>query len=124
MMARTPPLDLALPVLPARDLERTIAFYRDVLKFEAILPQANYAIVHRGNVEIHFWLCDEGALFGACSCYVRVSDVERWWNEYRALALPKLWPLELKPWGMRQFSLLDLDGNLLIIGEIAAATPR
>jgi catechol 2,3-dioxygenase-like lactoylglutathione lyase family enzyme len=123
-MTRTPPVDAALPVLPARDLAKTVAFYRDALKFEAFPPLVDYAIVHRDGVEFHFWRCDQNALFGACSCYIRVSDVGRWWDEYRTLDLPKLWPLELKPWGMRQFSLLDPDGNRLDIGQFAGATPR
>ena len=55
-------------------------------------------------------------------CYIRVSDVE---SIYRAFALaglprrgiPRLDALEDKPWGMREFAIVDSDGNLIRIGQ-------
>ena len=55
-------------------------------------------------------------------CYIRVSDVE---SIYRAFALaelprkgiPRQDALEDKPWGMREFAIVDPDGNLIRIGQ-------
>jgi uncharacterized glyoxalase superfamily protein PhnB len=47
-------------------------------------------------------------------------------NIYQAFAssqlsksgIPRMDVLEDKPWGLREFAVIDLDGNLLRIGEI------
>jgi hypothetical protein len=55
-------------------------------------------------------------------CYIRVSDVE---SIHRAFTLaelprkgiPRMDALEDKPWGLREFAIVDSDGNLLRIGQ-------
>jgi hypothetical protein len=55
-------------------------------------------------------------------CYLRVSDVD---DIYRAFALaelprkgiPRQDALGDKPWGMREFAIVDPDGNLIRIGQ-------
>jgi hypothetical protein len=32
--------------------------------------------------------------------------------------IPRTEALEEKPWGMREFAVMDVDGNLLRIGEV------
>jgi hypothetical protein len=56
-------------------------------------------------------------------CYIRVSDVE---SIYQAFALAQLPPkgiprmdaIQDKAWGMREFAIVDPDGNLLRIGQL------
>jgi catechol 2,3-dioxygenase-like lactoylglutathione lyase family enzyme len=120
----TPP-DLAIPTLPGRSLPETLRFYA-ALGFEGELigDDGGYLIVTRGAVELHFFPhpglvpahCDHGA-------YLRVADVEAWHRELAAAQLPRdgipcMGPVEDKPWGMREFVLVDADGNLLRIGQV------
>ncbi len=115
--------DIAIPILPSRSVSDTLTFFRR-LGFEGnVHSHGDYAILTRGTVELHFFTHRE--LIPAESsamCYIRVSDVE---SIYRAFALaelprrgiPRLDALDDKPWGMREFAIVDSDGNLIRIGQ-------
>jgi catechol 2,3-dioxygenase-like lactoylglutathione lyase family enzyme len=115
--------EIAIPILPSRSLSDTLAFFRR-LGFEGeIHGHGDYAIIRRGTVELHFFTHRE--LVPAESfamCYIRVSDAE---GLYRAFAsaglprrgIPRIDAFEDKPWGMREFAIVDSDGNLLRIGQ-------
>ena len=106
-----------------RSVSDTLTFFRR-LGFEGnVHSHGDYAILTRGTVELHFFTHRE--LIPAESsamCYIRVSDVE---SIYRAFALaelprrgiPRLDALDDKPWGMREFAIVDSDGNLIRIGQ-------
>lgn len=117
--------DLAIPILPSRSLDETLAFYGR-LGFEGKTCGAgnSYAILTRGAVELHFFLHRELRPAESCAgCYIRVSDVE---EIYRAFAraglprkgIPRMDDLSEKPWGMREFAVVDPDGNLLRVGQV------
>jgi uncharacterized glyoxalase superfamily protein PhnB len=42
---------------------------------------------------------------------VFTEDVDAWYREMTALGANIVEPLELKPWGIRQFTVSDLDGH-------------
>jgi catechol 2,3-dioxygenase-like lactoylglutathione lyase family enzyme len=119
------PYDLAIPILACRSVSATVAFYKQLgFAGGAHEDNADYAILQRGAVELHFFA--HKALVPADSfagCYIRVLDVE---SMYRACltselprhGIPRMDALEDKPWGMREFAIVDLDGNLLRIGQI------
>lgn len=116
------PTDIAIPIMPSRSLRDTLTFYRR-LGFEGeIHPWGDYAILSRGTVELHFFTHRElRPTESTAMCYLRVADVE---GVYRAFAsaglprsgIPRQDALEDKPWGMREFAIVDGDGNLLRIG--------
>jgi catechol 2,3-dioxygenase-like lactoylglutathione lyase family enzyme len=119
-----PLTDLAIPTLPSRSLPATVAFYRQ-LGFEGDIHAASgaYAILRRGDLELHFFSHSE--LVPADSfagCYLRVGEVETFYRACLAANLPqqgipRIDPLATKPWGMREFAVVDPDGNLLRIGH-------
>jgi catechol 2,3-dioxygenase-like lactoylglutathione lyase family enzyme len=121
----TEPVDLAIPILPCRSVAATVAFYRR-LGFEggAHASDERYAILHRGPVELHFFAHED--LVPADSfagCYLRVSDVEGVHRAFAAAQLPRagiprMDALEDKPWGLREFAVVDPDGNLLRVGQV------
>lgn len=114
--------DLAIPILPSRSLEKTLAFYAR-LGFEGEIVAAEYAIVTHGPVEIHFFAhpgVQPDASFAGC--YVRVGAVDAVFDRFRQAGLPgrgipRMDVLENKPWGMREFAVVDEDGNLMRIGQ-------
>ena len=116
--------DIAIPTLPSRSLSDTIAFYRQ-LGFEGgIHAFGNYAILRRGTIELHFFVHqDLRPDESSAGCYIRVLDVESI-HEAFALAqlpgrgIPRMDALESKPWGLREFAIVDPDGNLLRIGQV------
>lgn len=117
------PRDLAIPTLPSRALPATLAFYRR-LGFEGEIIGGAYAILTRGDLELHFFahptLLPAESHFG---CYLRVADVAALYRACQSAALPRqgiprMDALEDKPWGMREFAVVDEDGNLLRIGQV------
>jgi catechol 2,3-dioxygenase-like lactoylglutathione lyase family enzyme len=119
------PCDLAIPILPSRSMSDTVAFYRR-LGFEGG-PHAfdsGYAILRRGTVELHFFLhADLDPADSFAGCYLRVADVDSFHRACATVALPsrgrpRMDALQDKPWGLREFAIVDPDGNLLRIGQV------
>ena len=117
------PEDIAIPILPSRSLNDTLAFFQRLGFDGTIHSHGGYAILTRGTVELHFFTHRELLpAESSAGCYIRVSDVE---SIYEACASAKLplkgiprWDaLEDKPWGMREFAIVDPDGNLIRIGQ-------
>ena len=117
--------DLAIPILPSRSIDATVAFYKR-LGFEGGPHEYDsaYAILRRGAIELHFFL--HGGLVpteSSAGCYLRVLDVE---EIYRACSssqlprsgIPRMDPLQDKPWGLREFAIVDPDGSLIRIGQV------
>ena len=119
--------DLAIPILPSRAVSETVAFYKR-LGFEggAHESDSGYAILRRGTVELHFFTHSELVpAESSAGCYIRVLDVESIYKSFSSSRLPRrgiprMDALEDKPWGLREFAVVDPDGNLLRIGQIIA----
>ena len=117
------PPDLSFPTLPSRCLDDTLAFY-ETLGFEGERPADAYAVLRRGTVELHFFAHE--ALVPAESsagCYIRVSDVDAVHEAFALAGLPRTGiPRQdasgVKPWGMKEFAVVDPDGNLIRIGQV------
>lgn len=112
----------AIPVLPSRDLAETIEFYQK-LGFEVAAEYEDYAILCRELIEIHFFRLSEIVPDQSyAGCYLRVPNVDELFHEFTVLSLPtegipRIGKLEDKPWGMREFYIIDFSGNLLKIGQ-------
>ena len=113
------------PILPARNLDETRAFYEKlgfIPWFGADAAWA-YEIFSRGHLVVHFFA--EPGLTPAkndSSCYWRVKDADRFYQEFAALRLPsegipRLTAPVDQPWGMREFTLVDPSGNLVRVGH-------
>lgn len=115
--------DLAIPTLPSRSLRNTLAFYAR-LGFEGEVVGGAYAILTRGPLEIHFFAHpDLVPAESHAGCYLRVADVDALCAAMKPADLPlhgipRMDRLENKPWGMREFAVVDEDGNLLRIGQV------
>jgi len=78
----------AIPVLASLDIARTLQFFDEVLGFRTrYLDDFSYGMATRGEVEIHFWLCDDKQIAENTSCYVRVDDIYALHAELYALQL-------------------------------------
>ncbi len=119
--------EYAVPILPSRDLEETLAFYLR-LGFEqrgAPIETYRYLIVGRGSIELHFWDApDVDPLTTSASCYLHVRDADALCDEWRAIGVdsdPATGSRLVAPvdtdYGLREFALVDMSGNLLRIGS-------
>ena len=106
------------PILPVRDMARSAEFYRasgfDVREYE----DGGYAFVS----------CDDDSVFdldvaevppnpetNGSGCYLIVPDLDEWHERLRSAGHP-VTGLADQPWGMREFTLTDPDGNHIRFG--------
>lgn len=123
-----PTPDLAIPILPSRSIPATVAFYARLgFSGGAHAFDAGYAILTRGSVELHFFAHPElRADESHAGCYLRVADVDAVYEAFAAAGLPvagipRRDRIADRPWGMREFAVVDPDGNLLRIGQLLGA---
>ncbi|MBV6863576.1 bleomycin resistance protein [Xanthomonas euvesicatoria] len=117
-----------IPTLPSRSIPQTVAFYRQLgFVGDAHPHDAGYAILRRGDGELHFFAHPDLDPAGCyAGCYIRVGDVDAVHAAMKLAALPeqgipRLDPVGDKPWGMREFAIVDESGNLLRIGQVIAS---
>lgn len=110
------------PKLPMRHLKVTRDFYTQLLGFHP-LGDPNfepYLMVRREQVEIHFFAfpgLNPAENYG--QVYIRTNDIDHLYQsmQERGVAIHPNGALTTKPWGQREFSILDPDNNLLTFGQ-------
>jgi catechol 2,3-dioxygenase-like lactoylglutathione lyase family enzyme len=119
-----PPTDPArsIPILASLDLAETLQFYREQLGFEG-QTFGDYAILRRDAMELHFWLAQDRIHPEHTACYIRGGQVPALHAEFAARGVPRLSAFEVRPWGMREFHLIDPHGNLLRFGCAPQESP-
>jgi len=118
--------DLAVPILPSRDLRETLAFYVG-LGFEnrgAEPEEWDYLIIGRGDALLHFYAePDVDPLSTSASCYIYVADAQRVHDAWvdSVVADQKTGSRLVAPvdtdYGMREFAVVDRSGNLIRVGS-------
>ena len=110
------------PKLPMRDKNVTRAFYTNKLGFNTFgsADFDGYLMMEKDRIQIHFFefkALDPKENYG--QVYIRTDNID---NLYQSLLDHKtrIHPngkLEIKPWGQKEFSILDPDSNLLTFGQ-------
>jgi uncharacterized glyoxalase superfamily protein PhnB len=100
-----------VPELPVADVERAQRHYRDALGFEIgwLYPGNEIGAVSRGKTAIFLRKRDEP--FEPAVHWMFAPDIEAAYDALRLSGARIVEPLEKKPWGLRQFTVEDLDGN-------------
>lgn len=110
------------PKLPMRDKKVTREFYSNQLGFK-VFGSADfdgYLMMEKDQIQIHFFAFNEldpKENYG--QVYIRTDNID----EFHKSLLEKktrIHPngqLEIKPWGQKEFSVLDPDNNLLTFGQ-------
>ncbi|MBR9845019.1 MAG: VOC family protein [Algicola sp.] len=118
-MERQKHLLRGIPVLASLDIKKTVEFYKTKLGFNRVgYLDDNYAIIARDNFVVHFWKCNDKIHPENTSCYVDVEHIDDLYKELQAHHV--IHPngiLEDKPYGMREFAILDNDGNMIKFGQ-------
>jgi len=109
-----------IPKLPAKDLDATRDFYVNILGFKLLSQYPEYIILVRDGVEVHFYpnvhVIPEQSDY---MVYVRVNNIDELYRELTGKGARKAdyGILENKPWGQREFSVTDINGNCLTFGQ-------
>ncbi len=101
-----------VPELPVADVERAQQHYHDVLGFEIgwLYPGKEIGSVSRPGVVIFFRKREPP--FEPAIHWVFAEDIDATYKELQLSGANIVDPLEEKPWGLRQFTVQDLDGNI------------
>ena len=110
------------PKLPMRNKAVTKDFYINKLGFQVYgnNDYDGYLMVYKDNVQIHFFEfkdLDPKENYG--QVYIRTNDIDQLYQvlAYKQVAIHPNGQLATKPWGQREFALLDPDNNLLTFGQ-------
>jgi uncharacterized glyoxalase superfamily protein PhnB len=101
-----------VPELPVMDVERAQQYYKDALGFEIgwLYQGKEIGAVSRDRAAIFFR--KRKPPFEPAIHWVFVEDIDALYQELQSLGANIVDPLEKKSWGLRQFTVKDLDGNL------------
>lgn len=108
------------PKLPMRDVVLTKAYYIQLGFQQAGDDYDGYLMMKRDGVEIHFFAFKElDPLENYGQVYIRTNNIDGLYQSLieNKVAIHPNGPLQIKPWGQKEFSLLDPDHNLLTFGE-------
>jgi catechol 2,3-dioxygenase-like lactoylglutathione lyase family enzyme len=116
--AAKPRFEAVTPRIPVQDVEEALTFYRNQLGFDlgwkwgAPVTHAN---VCRDSISLDL-IAVPAARRGTAMAYIQVSGVDAYYSELRARGV-RLSELGDREYGMRDFEVVDPDGNRLAFGE-------
>jgi len=124
-MTSSPRLKSFAPQLLVDDLDRAIAFYRDVLDFSFGEPWGGfYAIGARDGFAVHLKCAPKTSEDRAnrkrnehLDIYADVTGVAVLYEACKAKGVTILKPLARTPWGTDDFYIEDPDGYIIAFGE-------
>ena len=110
------------PKLPMRDKKITREFYLNKLGFKEYgsADYNDYLMIEKDQIQIHFFEfkeLDPKENYG--QVYIRTDNIDNFYQtllDYKTMIHPN-GRLESKPWGQKEFSVLDPDNNLLTFGQ-------
>ncbi|MFZ4681350.1 MAG: VOC family protein [Terrimicrobiaceae bacterium] len=110
-------LDL-IPTLLVRNMGRSVEYYNAMLGFGVVLQSGgSYTAIGRDFVQIGLAL-DKNAPKGRYgSCYIKMARVDVFYQELKSRGVKMTSDLKNQPSRMREFSVTDPDGNILVFGE-------
>lgn len=110
------------PKLPMRDKAATKDFYLNQLGFQELgnADYEGYLMVQKDNIQIHFFEfkeLDPKENYG--QVYIRTDEIDKLYQSLvdKNINIHPAGNLQIKPWGQKEFSLLDPDHNLLTFGQ-------
>jgi len=108
------------PKLPMRNKSATRHFYINQLGFREIGDYEGYLMVQKDHIEIHFFEfkdLDPKENYG--QVYLRTNDIDHLYTSMldNEIEIHPNGALQTKPWGQKEFALLDPDSNLLTFGQ-------
>lgn len=111
--------EFAVPTLPMHDVKDTRAFYERLgfICAHEQEPPDSFLFMIRNGVQLQFF--EAPGIDGTITdhtCYIYVDDLQVTYDAFAAAGVGRLMPIEMKPWGVQEFVLIDINGNMLRVG--------
>lgn len=110
-------------VIAVHDLEKSAAFYRDVLGFAVhTIPDPGFLFYTAGNCTIWAGRCPDALSpfdLGDHSyfAYLEIEDVDAYHDSVRAKGATICKSIRDEPWGMREFGVVTADGHRIMFAS-------
>lgn len=111
-----PKLQSIVPQLPSLDFEESKKFYTETLDCVLAEEFDDLLIFLWDGIELHMWKCNDKAIPENSSIYLHVNKIDLLFEHYRK-KLSGTIEISDRPWGMREFYIIDPSGNLLKFGQ-------
>jgi uncharacterized glyoxalase superfamily protein PhnB len=98
------------------DVAAGVSHYRDILGFSVNYQQRDIGVIDRDSVRILLIARTERHQ-GIASCYIYVADADGLHRELVSKNANVQGDPISRPWGLREFSVLDPEGNRLTFGQ-------
>ena len=105
-----------MPELPFTNVPAAVAHYRDVLGFEVNYAQHDIGVMDRDGMRV-LLIARTAKHTGIGSCSFYVADADSLHAELTARGANVQGPPVSQPWGLREFKVLDLEGNRLSFAQ-------
>jgi catechol 2,3-dioxygenase-like lactoylglutathione lyase family enzyme len=105
-----------LPELPFDNVAATVTYYCDVLGFRVNYQQDGLGVLDRDTITI-LLRARSGEHKGTGLFYVYVDDADALYAELLEKGSRVQGPPDSRPWGLRDFSVLDLEGNRITFAQ-------
>lgn len=110
------------PKLPMRNKSITSQFYINLLGFKdiGVSDYAGYLIVKKDDIEIHFFeFTTLNPAENDGQVYIRTTTIDELYQQFiqTGVQIHPQGAIAIKPWGQKEFSILDPDLNLLTFGQ-------
>jgi len=109
-------LRTVMPELPFSDVTAAVAYYRDVLGFDINYAQDDIGVMDRDGLRL-LLIARTPQHSGIGSCAFYVNDVDSLHAELVSKGANVQGEPVSQPWGLREFKVLDLEGNRLSFAQ-------
>ena len=109
-------LQKIMPELPVDNVPGGITHYRDVLGFSVNYEDPGIGVMDRDSVRV-LLIMRTARHSGIGSCYIYVEDADSLHAELVASGADVRSEPVSRPWGLREFEVLDPEGNRLTFGQ-------
>jgi len=109
-------------MLPVADMDATLDFYVEVMRFNVALDAPEYSIIDCDGATIHLVKAANNeileAVKGKMEIYIEVDYIESLWSHVKQFRdRYQIRDLFAQPYGMVEFHILDPNDCLLFIGQ-------
>jgi len=112
-----------VPVFQVKSLELPVKFYEEVLGFEEDFRFGSYAGIKLEAISLHLSEQTESGRseykkpLGSGIAYIFCDEVDLYHEQIRTTGARVIYSPQDFPYGMREFMVIDLDGNHLAFGS-------
>ncbi|AXP81023.1 Bleomycin resistance protein [Mariniflexile rhizosphaerae] len=110
------------PKLPMRNKAVTKDYYVNKLGFEVFGNKDfdGYLMILKDRIQIHFFEYKElNPKVNYGQIYIRTNAIDTLYKSFleKKITIHPAGHLQVKPWGQKEFSILDPDNNLITFGQ-------